>query len=103
MVIWVVPVPVILESVTAMASIVESSDVFLMVTLPLSRSTAWSNVRTILASTATAVALSAGAEEERVGAGHAVAPPSLIVQLSFDKILALAVAAAEQPVYFAEV
>ena len=67
MVICVVPVPVILESVTAMASIVELSEVFLMVILPLSTSTASLKLSTILASTATAVALSAGAEEDSVG------------------------------------
>ena len=62
-----VPVPVILESVTVIVSTVESSEDFLMVMLPLSTSTASLKVSTILASTATPVAPSAGVEEDRVG------------------------------------
>ena len=50
-----------------MVSTVESSDDFLSVMLPLSTSTASLKVRTILASTATPVAPSAGVEEDRVG------------------------------------
>ena len=51
-----------------MVSTVELSDVFLMTILPLSRSTASLKVSTILASTATPVAPSAGVEEDSVGA-----------------------------------
>ena len=63
-----VPVPVIKPLVTLMLSTVESSDDFLSVILPLSTSTASSNVSTILASTAIPVASSAGVDEDRVGA-----------------------------------
>ena len=69
--------PVTLEPVTSMASIVESSDVFLMVILPLSTSTASLKVRTILASTAIPVEPSTGVEEDRVGT-----PISAVVKLS---------------------
>ena len=69
--------PVILELVTAMASMVELSEVFLMVMLPLSRSTASLKFKTILASTATAVALSAGFDEDSVGSAI-----SAVVKLS---------------------
>ena len=68
MVICVVPVPVTWPLVTSMVSIVELSDVFLIVILPLSTSTASEKLRTILPPTATAVALSAGVELLRVGA-----------------------------------
>ena len=68
MVICVVPVPVILELVTAMLSTVESSAVLLIVILPLSTFTNSLKVRTILASTATPVAPSAGDDEAKVGA-----------------------------------
>ena len=92
MVICVVPVPVILESVTAIVSTVESSEDFLMVMLPLATSTASLKVRTILASTATPVAPSAGVEEDKTGL---VRPPSeKRIQLSVAIILALAVAPA---------
>ena len=67
MVISVVPVPVTKPLVTSMVSTVESSDDFLIVILPLSTSTASLKVRTILASTATPVAPSAGDDEDRVG------------------------------------
>ena len=67
MVICVVPVPVTNEPATSMVSTVESSEDFLMVMLPLATSTASLKVRTILASTATPVAPSAGVEEDRVG------------------------------------
>ena len=69
--------PVILESVTAMASIVELSEVFLMVILPLCLATASLKFKTILASTATAVALSAGEDEDSVGSAI-----SAVVKLS---------------------
>ena len=45
-----------------------SSEVFLIVIFPLSASTASLNVRTILEFLATAVALSAGVDEDSVGA-----------------------------------
>ena len=67
MVICVVPVPVTNEPATSMVSTVESSEDFLIVILPLATSTASLKVRTILASTATPVAPSAGVEEDRVG------------------------------------
>ena len=51
-----------------MVSIVELSDVFLIVMLPLSTSTASEKLSTILLSSATAVALSAGDELLSVGA-----------------------------------
>ena len=69
--------PVIFESVTAMASIVELSEVFLMVILPLCLATASLKLSTILASTATAVALSAGFDEDSVGSAI-----SAVVKLS---------------------
>ena len=51
-----------------MVSIVELSVVFLIVILPVSTSTASEKLRTILLSTATAVALSAGDELLKEGA-----------------------------------
>ena len=51
-----------------MVSMVESSDDFLIVILPLSTSTASEKLRTMLLSIAIAVALSAGVELLRVGA-----------------------------------
>ena len=68
MVIVVVPVPATNVLVTSILSTVELSEDFLIVILPLSTSTASLKVSTILASTATPVALSDGVEEERVGA-----------------------------------
>ena len=50
-----------------MVSIVESSDDFLIVILPLSTSTASEKLRTMLLSTAIAVELLAGVELIRVG------------------------------------
>ena len=67
MVIWVDPVPVTLELVTAIVSTVESSDDFLMVILPLSLSTALLKVKMILSFTPTPVAPSAGVDEDNVG------------------------------------
>ena len=58
----------IFESVTAMTSTVALPDVFLMVMLPLSRSTTSLKVSTMLEPSATPVALSAGDEEASVGA-----------------------------------
>ena len=68
MVIWVVPEPdTLLVSVTSICSKVLSSEVSLMVMLPDSASTASLKLSTMLALTATPVALSAGTELERVG------------------------------------
>ena len=53
--------------VTLKLSTVESSDVFLIVIFPVSASTLSLKFRTIFASMATAVALSAGVDELRVG------------------------------------
>ena len=62
------PFPVTLLLVTLIVSTVLSSEVFLIVMLPLSASTVSLNVRTMFASTATLVASSAGLEELKVGA-----------------------------------
>ena len=62
------PFPVTWLLVTVMLSTVLSSEVFLIVILPLSVSTVSLKVRTMFASTATLVALSAGVDELRVGA-----------------------------------
>ena len=62
------PLPLTLAPVTSIVSIVLSSEVFLIVILPLSTSTASLNVSTILAFTATPVALSVGSEDDSVGA-----------------------------------
>ena len=62
------PFPVTLLLVTLIVSTVLSSEVFLIVILPLSVSTVSLNVKTIFALTATPVALSAGVDDERVGA-----------------------------------
>ena len=62
------PDPVTLLPVTSIVSTVESSDVFLIVIFPVSASTLSLKFRTIFASIATAVALSAGDDELRVGA-----------------------------------
>ncbi len=67
-VICVPPLPLTLAPVTSIVSIVLSSDVFLIVILPLSASTASLKFRTIFALTAIPVALSAGVEDDRVGA-----------------------------------
>ena len=67
MVIWLEPEPVTLLPVTLIVSIVESSDVFFIVIFPVSASTLSLKFRTIFASMATAVALSAGVDELRVG------------------------------------
>ena len=61
------PLPLILSPVTSIASTVLSSEDFLIVTLPLSASTASLNVKTIFASIRIFEALSAGFDEERVG------------------------------------
>ena len=52
----------------SIVSRVASSDVFLMMILPVSTSTASEKLRTILLSTATAVELSEGEELSKVGA-----------------------------------
>ena len=67
-VICVPPLPLTFAPVTSIVSIVLLSEVFLIVILPLSASTASSKFRTMFAFTATLVALSAGVEDERVGA-----------------------------------
>ena len=92
----VVPVPVTKSLVTSMVAMVESSDVFLMVMLPDSTSTASLKVSTMLLSTPTLVALSAGDEEDSVGQVSAANPSSVIVQLYVEIIFALAVSAAPQ-------
>ena len=60
-----------------MVSMVELSEVFLIVMLPLSRSTTSSKFRMILSLTPIPVALSAGDEEDKIGA-----PTSAVVKLS---------------------
>ena len=92
----VVPVPVTKPLVTSMVSTVESSEVFLMIILPDSTSTASLKVSTILLSTATPIALSAGVDELSVGLVVSIKPPSVIVQLSVAIILALAATAAAE-------
>ena len=66
-VIWFVPVPVTLFPVTSIVSNVLSSLVFLIVIFPLSTSTASLKVKVIFAVADTAVSLSIGIDEERVG------------------------------------
>ena len=66
-VIWFVPVPVTLFPVTSIVSNVLSSLVFLIVIFPLSTSTASLKVKVIFAVADTAVSLSVGIDEERVG------------------------------------
>ena len=53
--------------VTSIVSIVESSDVFLIVILPLSASTFSLKFNTMFEVTLTPVALSAGVEDDKVG------------------------------------
>ena len=65
--IWLEPEPVTLLPVTSIVSIVELSDVFLIVIFPVSTSTFSLKLRTMFAFTPTAVALSAGVDELRVG------------------------------------
>ena len=62
-----VPEPVTWLLVTSMVSMVELSDDFLIVILPLSTSTASEKLRTTLVPTSTDVALSAGVELLKVG------------------------------------
>jgi len=80
-VIAVVPVPVTCASPTAIVATVELSEVFLIVMLPDSTSTASLKFRTILAFAATLAALSAGVDEDRVGA-----VVSVIATTSVDQI-----------------
>ena len=68
MVICVPPLPLTFAPVTSIVSIVLLSEVFLITILPLSASTASLKFKTIFALTAMPVALSAGVEDERVGA-----------------------------------
>ena len=72
-----VPVPLTFELPTAMVSMVELSEVFLIVILPLSTSTTSLKVRTILALTPTPVALSAGAEDDKAGTVLVIGPVKL--------------------------
>ena len=66
----------------SIVSTVASSDVFLMMILPVSTSTASEKFRIILLSTATAVALSAGEELSKVGAPiSAVVKDSAVVSV----------------------
>ena len=84
MVIVVVPVPVTFEPVTSMVSTVELSDVFLMVILPLSTSTASLKVRIILTVPTTPVEPSVGDEEDRVGIVFVRVPlPVVVVPLTY--------------------
>ena len=66
-VIWDVPEPVTWPLVTSIVSTVELSDVFFIVIFPVSASTISSKFKTIFASSATPVALSAGTDEVKVG------------------------------------
>ena len=61
-VIWDVPEPDTCPLVTSIVSTVELSDVFFIVKFPLSASTLSLKLRTIVESTATLVALSAGTD-----------------------------------------
>jgi len=63
-----VPDPATKPEVTPIVATVVLSEVFLMVILPLSASTASEKFNTMFAFTATLVALSAGVEDESVGA-----------------------------------
>ena len=67
-----------------MVSMVELSEVFLIVMLPLSRSTASLKVSTTLALSEIPVALSVGEEEERVGLAT-----SAVVKLALAALIAL--------------
>ena len=67
-----------------MVSMVELSEVFLIVMLPLSRSTASLKVSTTSALSETPVALSVGEEEERVGLAT-----SAVVKLALAALIAL--------------
>ena len=67
-VIVVVPVPVTKPPVTSIVSTVLSSDVFLMVILPVSTSTASSKVKTMFEPTVTPVASSVGVDDDKLGA-----------------------------------
>ena len=63
------PEPETWPLVTSIVSTVESSDVFFIVIFPLSASTFELKLRTIVESSATLVALSAGVDELSVGGG----------------------------------
>jgi hypothetical protein len=68
-----------------------------MIILPLSTSTTSLKVNTISLFSATPVASSAGDDEDSVGlVVSAATPPSVIVQLSVEMMLALAVIAAAE-------
>ena len=68
--------------VTSIVSIVELSDVFLIVMYPVSASTLSLKFRTIFASIATLVALSAGVDDDNVGlATSAVVKLKAVVEL----------------------
>ena len=72
--------PVTNELVTSIVSITLSSDVFLMVILPLSASTFSLKLRTIVELRATSVVLS-GTEELNVGTALAVVKLNAVVEL----------------------
>ena len=67
MVILEVPVPLTWPLVTSIVSTVLSSEVFLIVILPVSTSTLSLKFKIIFASLATSVALSAGDDDDKVG------------------------------------
>ena len=64
------------------------SDVFFIVIFPLSTSTFSSKLRTIFASTAILVALSAGVDESRVGAVVSAACPKNSIYSAPKKVFA---------------
>ena len=64
-----------------MVSNIELSDVFFMVIFPLSASTFSLKLRTIVESTATPVALSAGTDELNVGTGLVLVNLKTVVQV----------------------
>ena len=64
-----------------MVSNIELSDVFFMVIFPLSTSTFSLKLRTIVESTATPVALSAGTDELNVGTGLVLVKLKAVVEL----------------------
>ena len=64
-----------------MVSNIELSDVFFMVIFPLSASTFSLKLRTIVESTATPVALSAGTDELNVGTGLVLVKLKAVVEL----------------------
>ena len=88
----VVPVPVTNPLVTLIVSKIELSESLLTIILPDSASTSSLKVSTIFLSKGTSVSLFTGIELTKFGP---IGPPSVIVQLSVEIILALAVKPAE--------